>query len=153
MSKKTIGIWLSGIGPSQLALETVSSANRAVGAGHDVILFLNNIYPPVLEPKCVCMSPAEIFDFPGVVVATSLELAHKLLSMPGPKEKHYYIHDLDWLRGPNRNYEAFASIYQNEKLGLITRSNEYSKIIKNVWGRHTKVVAQGDFVGDLFKYL
>lgn len=151
--RKRIGVWLTHMGPSQLALDFINSTNKLIkdNVPADVIGFVQNIIKSPIHPLMAVLPGSEIFEFPGVGVACDLELANRLLSMPGPRPKYFYDHSLAWTHIPNKLADTLISIYQDDRLNLLCRSQYHKDIIRQTWGRDAIVIDQSNLAQELYR--
>ncbi len=152
---KKLGFILDNCGPNELAYRVISSANNLIknqpGVA-DFIVFFNNIVPNCMPLEFASMNMVEAYDYDGVLVATDLLNASKMLNFPAASRKIFYVWDLEWIRLPNRNYDSFREIYCNEELDLFCRSKTHQFFIQNAWGREAKIVEYCD-IEELVKWV
>lgn len=141
-----IGIMLDNIGPNQLAHYMINSGN-AVLEHHsqkvDLVAFVQQVVHPCALPNFATMNMSEAYDYKGVLVATSLQTAIKMLKCPGTRKKFFYVWDLEWTRPQNKNFSVLKDIYNNPSIELISRSPNHDKIIELCWRKPIGVVEDG----------
>lgn len=125
-----LGIILDHLGPSQLAYYTLMQANQGID-DYEFFLFAENIQPLCLPPKVACMDVAEIYGLRGLLIATSLSGAERLIQLNDTFPRIFYIWDLEWLRPNNNNFLHNINIYRHPKLKLVARSNDHALEIAN----------------------
>jgi hypothetical protein len=135
-----LGITLDNLGASQLAYFTIKEVNKLVDEGeHDIILFYENLQKICLNPRCTIMQINECWGYDGVVIATNLRQAARLISFPGPINKFYYCWDLDWLRPfVNKEFYGLHQIYSSSDLQFIARSEDHAKALEKCWNIKVK---------------
>lgn len=139
-----LGITVSSLGPNQLAYHTIKNLNLHLDVRPDLdpIVFYENNIRPCLPMNFASMQIYEAWGYDGIVVATSLSNAHKLLEFPASTAKFFYVWDLEWLRLQFKQYRSLVQIYRNPDLKLIARSESHKDIIEDCW--NTKVVGVVD---------
>lgn len=132
-----LGIIVNHLGNTQLAHSLIHNVNNYLEQhiDTDIIVFFENVVRPWEIPRFASMNVNEAWDFNGVVIATSITSAEKLLQLPGRKRRFLYVWDLEWLRMPERGVKYFASIYRNPRIELIARSVNHATIINDIWNR------------------
>lgn len=131
-----LGFIVNNLGPSQLAYYLVKNLNDMVANRPelDAVIFYENVAKPCLQPRFAAMQALEAWGYNGVVTATTLSSAERLLSCPSPARKFFYVWDLEWTRGQGE-FRYFQRIYGNPKLELIARSAQHASVISSVWNR------------------
>lgn len=131
-----IGILTDKLSGTDLAHRLIVSINNFLekNPDSDVIAFVENQSKPVETPHFAVMNVSECYEFDGIVIATSLSTAEKLLRMPGPTRKIVYLWDLWWV-GDGRYFEEYQRVYGNESLELVVRNDFHRKVMLNVWNR------------------
>jgi hypothetical protein len=99
------------------------------------MIFYEILSQPCSHPQFAMFNIAEAYSFSGILIATSLETAQKLISFPCCSQKYFYSFDLFWLRGNYRPYGFFRSIYCHPEIKLIARSEPHYQAIKNCWNK------------------
>jgi hypothetical protein len=87
------------------------------------------------------MQMAEAWGFDGVLLATTLSTAEKILRCPSAKKRFFYVWDLEWLRPSRKEYRAFQAIYGDPRMELIARCPDHAAAIEAAWNRRPVVVA------------
>lgn len=126
-----IGIILPSLGTNQLAFETITTINREImsGSKHDYRIFFEDLTPRVINPLCAVMNIAEIWNYSGLLITTTLSNTRFASKVVGDVKKVFYVWDLEWLRGKN-NFIQNLSVYRDPQFALLTRSEEYAKMIE-----------------------
>lgn len=134
-----LGITLNNIGANQLSYYILQQLNSQIFHDIDTIIFYSILHKPCLVPNVGVMHVSEIWGYDGVLIATDLTSAARVLRSPGPTKKYFYIWDLEWrINGPHE-YSQLSQIYCNPKLEIITRSESHQSLIKNCWNRDSKI--------------
>ncbi len=130
-----IGVALDSLGPTQLNYFLIANTNRLMAERCDVdlIAFYMTLARPCLPMNFASMQLVEAYGFDGTIIATSLLTADKILKFPGPKRKLFYVWDLEWLRINDKSYSTLRSIYANQKLAIIARSQEHKRVLEECW--------------------
>jgi hypothetical protein len=130
-----IGIVCNNIGPNQLAYYAIKSGNEFVESGdNDLVIFFYELMPECIRPNFGVMNLSEAYNYNGVLVATDLNSATRILEYPGTRNKYFYVWDLEYLRIGQKNYEDFCNIYNNPRLPLIVRSKSHKHYLGTIWG-------------------
>jgi hypothetical protein len=140
-----LNILVEHMGNSQLAFAVTRMLNTLAEDRVDLdgIVYVNTVAPTVLLPKFAIMQMAEAWSQPGITIATSCSTVRKMLGFSGSEQKFFYVWDLEWMRGKNRNYNMFAPIFQDPNLTLLARSRTHALAIKNAFNTPSRVC--GDF--------
>ena len=130
--------------PTEQIFKLVYNLNRRFETARnpleDFVVFYDVPAPQFMPILFPIMQMAEAWSFDGSVTATNLQLAQRMLSFPGPKQKHYYMWDLEWTLLPNKNYESLANVYRNSHINLLTRAPSHHKMVRDVWGAESTIV-------------
>ena len=139
---KQIGIMLSNLGSSQLAFYAIQHANKLAAENKaDVALFYDTLVKPIIRPQTSIMNCVEVYDFPGLKIATQLHHASCLINVIFPGTIVYYVWDLEWLRG-NTDYMRNMNILRNERLKLVARSESHAKNIENYCNKSVVAIVE-----------
>jgi len=134
-----LNVLMHNVEPSQLSFFSIVELNKIVESKGSIspIIYQETPSSPCVNMLFPTMQIAEAWAQKGVGIATSLSTASKLLSLPCMERKLFYVWDLTWLRHP-KHYEYHASIYTNQHLELIARSESHAKLITNCFNRDVK---------------
>ena len=77
------------------------------------------------------MSTNEIWSFEGSLFATSVSTSLSVQKSFAPKNKFFYVWDLEWTREHGRVFESTIKAFSNEDIELIARSEDHAKAIEN----------------------
>ena len=132
---KKIGVMLDSIGSSQISECVIDTFNSISLSESDVdtIAFYKKHPTPPSTPLFSCMEQTELWGYEGDVIATSLDNAMTLTNITAPRRKFFYVWDLEWARLTNTRYSYLESIYNNESLELIARSDWHASLISQYW--------------------
>ena len=127
-----IGFLISQYGDNELAKTFISSANRFLcdSSGVDIIGFVANQMKPISHPIFATMNLNEAFDYDGIVVATTIDLALKLARFPGPTKRYLYLWELMWTR---YGFEELMGLFHNPKLTVVLRTEQHKEIVEKCW--------------------
>lgn len=146
-----IGVVVNQLSPNQICYDIIKNTNDYLSRSDnvDVTLFWVNDGPRIIQPKFACMHIFEAYGFHGdVTIATSIQTASRIIDYPGPNRGKllYWIYDIDYLRLPaqQRSWEGLSSVYLNNKLKLVSRSETHSEIINSVWRTPSGVMESFD---------
>jgi hypothetical protein len=134
------GFLVNNLGSNQLAYYLIRNINQYLDRENptDIIIFYEQLTRPCFIPNCAVMYTQEAWSYDGVVIATNLSTAEKLLRFPSPKKKYFYVWDLEWLRHSGK-FSDYKKLYRNPELKLIARSVQHAHIIEQCW--NTSVAA------------
>jgi hypothetical protein len=132
-----IGVLVNDLGYTQQNYFFITNVNQLVSSRSDVdiIAFYESLRKPCLAMNFACMQINEAYGYDGVVLATSLLTADKLIRFPSPKKKLFYVWDLEWLRIQSKQFTTLRAIYGHPELELIARSKEHARLIEECWNR------------------
>ncbi len=124
----------------------VRNANAGLlsGALSDIIVFYEELARPCLPMNFASMQVAEAWAFDGILVATDLSTAAKMLRFPCAMARLFYVWDLEWVRTASRSYRDLRGVYAHPDLQLLARSNEHATLIENCWRKPIGVVEDFD---------
>lgn len=83
------------------------------------------------------MQAAEIYGFNGPLIATCLNSAEQLLSVPTNFEKYFYVWDLEWTQKQYHSSYLF-NIFSNLK--LIARCDDHAEMISKLFNQDVQVI-------------
>ena len=132
----SIGIVCNNVGPNQLAYYMIKSGNEFVKSGeNDLVVFFYELMPECTRPNFGLMNLSEAYDYKGVLIATDVNSASRILEYPGTTDKFFYVWDLEWIRMQQKQYEVLDIVYNNPKMPLIARSKRHFNLLKNLWSK------------------
>ena len=128
------GVLVDNFYASQQSFYLINYYNQAVkDYGHDITVFFETPVYPCVPVGFGVMQLNEAFGYKGPLIASSFNLAAKLLGCTGTDERYFYLWDLEWIRFEGKHFHQISQIYQNPKLRLIARSIEHKDIIEDCW--------------------
>ena len=135
MQENKIGFILDDLSSSQLSYEVISSINNFdISFDQDFVVFFENSSPMVIEPFFGVMNLQELWGFDGIAIATSVSSCLSLSNTQSPIKKFFYVWDLEWSRNRS-SYDHGIQAFLKEDIGLIARSEDHAKAIKNYCNR------------------
>lgn len=141
---RKLGLALPDYGANQAAFLAIAQTNLYLSENYetDIIGFYENLTKPCLVPNFATMQAVEMWGYDGPVIATSLNLAQDMVHIPTLKDRYFYIWDLEWIHLEDKEYSKLKTVYCNPELKLVTRSQDYAKIIENVWNRKVEHIVE-----------
>tara|TARA_R100000234_G_scaffold117273_1_gene95458 strand:- start:1019 stop:1486 length:468 start_codon:yes stop_codon:yes gene_type:complete len=135
MQENKIGFIVDDLSSSQLSYEVISSINSFdTSFDQDFVVFFENSSPMVIEPFFGVMNLQELWGFDGIAIATSVSSCLSLSNTQSPIKKFFYVWDLEWSRNRS-SYDQGIQAFLKEDIGLIARSEDHAKAIKNYCNR------------------
>ena len=136
---KQIGFLVEEVSSSQLSFNLIKNINNYLEDNNDdFVVFFENSTSSVLSPRFSLMSVNEIWSFEGSLIATSVSTAISMRKCFAPKNKLFYVWDLEWTRESGRDFEFIIQAFTDENTKLIARSKEHAKAIENYCNRKVK---------------
>ncbi len=132
--KKT-GIILPHFGPSQLTEEVLNIINKDNG---NVTLYYESAvqqYRPISFPY---LNVTECLHFSGKLIGTTLFSLGYITKSLKKIDAYAFLYDLPWLNGFT-DYMANIKLLRNPDLKLLTRSEDYAKMVRNYTNRECGV--------------
>jgi hypothetical protein len=111
---------------------------------YDCCIFTPNMAKPIIPIAFGLFQVNEIYDYSGIVVASDLKSAKKLLCVPGPSRKLFYIKNFEWMKLVQFSYELIRDCYMS--LDLIVRSDRHADVI-------TKCFKKPEMIGDNWEFV
>jgi len=131
-----IGFIVHDLTASQLGFYLTNNLNQYKNPNINIAVFAETITPHCLLPQFACFNISEAWGFSGILIATSLVSAQRLLTYTYCQDKYFYVWDLEWQRGSSRPNAFYRSVYNSIK--LIARNDYHKAAIENCW--NNKVV-------------
>lgn len=145
---KQAGILIDRMNLSQLGVK-LSVALNEIEVDYtdlDVILFNGTQETLPTIARFALMQQCEAWDLAAPVMATSLNTAQMLLKMPCPTRKYFYVYNLEWIYLQNTPpYSALQSVYQNDDIELIARSDSHYDVLKRCWKEPIATIEDFDY--------
>ena len=134
-----IGFLIEDTSASQLSFNLVKNINNYIKDNDDdFVVFFKNCTSNILTPNFALMSVNEIWSFKGSLFATTVSTALSMQKCFAPKNKMFYVWDLEWTRESGRDFEFIIQAFTDENTKLIARSKEHAKAIENYCNRKVK---------------
>ena len=131
-----IGFIIEEPSSSQLSFNLIKNINNYLANSQDdFVVFFENSTASVLNPEFSLMSLSEIWKFEGSLFATNVSTAISLKKCFAPKQKYFYVWDLEWTRRQGKEFEFTIQAFKDPALKLIARSEEHATAIKNYCNR------------------
>ena len=131
-----IGFLVKDTMASQLSFNLIKNVNDYIkDKDDDVVLFFENATSSILTPNFSLMSINEIWNFSGSLFATNIFTALSMQKAFAPKNKLFYVWDLEWTRAHGKDFEFVIQAFSDENTTLIARSDEHAKAIENYCNR------------------
>ena len=138
---KQIGFLIEDTSASQLSFNLIKNINEYSKNSHDdFVVFFENSTASILNPNFSLMSSNEIWSFSGSLFATSIATAMSMKKCFAPKNKLFYVWDLEWTRRHGKDFESIVQIFTDPSISLIARSEEHAKAIENYCNRNVQHV-------------
>ena len=131
-----IGFLVENVSSSQLSFNLIKNINNHLQDNNDdFVVFFENSTASVLSPNFSLMSVNEIWSFEGSLIATNVSTAISMRKCFAPKNKLFYVWDLEWTRQHGKDFEFIVQAFTDPNIKLIARSEEHAKAIKNYCNR------------------
>lgn len=131
MERNTLGILINTFDISQMSISILHNLKRIKDVTPYV--FYNTVPEFYLKDQSFAsLSSCEAYGFNGYLIATSIYTARQAIECPAPKRKFLYVWDFEWMN-KQYSYEYLQSIYLNDELTLMARSEYDKKLIDNCW--------------------
>jgi hypothetical protein len=137
-----VNFLVDNLGTSQLSYHLIKCGNQLIHDGYGVIAFYERMTRYVLRPSFPSMQIVEAWAQDGVTIATSVGTAIDVIDFPGSSRKLYYVWDMSWMRGPQRTWGSFHSLFTHPELSIIARNDEYAQIIQNAFGKKPEFIVE-----------
>jgi hypothetical protein len=104
-------------------------------------IFYETMHRNCLRPNFSIMQLSEAWGQDGLVIATNINLAHKLLDFPCSGHKAFYVWDLEWTRGNRRRpHEFYSKAINHPDIDIIARNKYHASVIENCFNRTVKFI-------------
>lgn len=153
LQRNKLGFILNSSGPSEISYSVLNGAMERDDL--DTFLFFLQIDKPCIFSTVCQMFYTQAYGFDGPIIATDLNTASKLLQMPTPHKKYFFLNDLEWIRFPQKNYHELEEIYRNTELTLLARCEDHKKLIESCWNKKVERIIENynffqlDFINEL----
>jgi hypothetical protein len=147
---KKIGVVVDDLSASQLSYHIIKNINDHLKKSDtDFVAFFQNSTSNMMGMTFSCMCINEIWSFDGVAVATSVATALAISKTFSPKQKYFYVWDLEWCRSKGRDFEYVIQAFNKDDIKLIARSKDYAKAIKNYCNRDVEGIVENFNINQL----
>lgn len=138
MKLKKFGFLINKIDNSPLSKNLINCINiLSLQPYIDIIIFRVEQTPMKIWPNCSIMNVSEVWGYDGICISTDIKTTEILIEAACPKEKYFYIWNLEWLYDSDVIYNKYNKIYNNKDIKLITRSDSHNKAITEAWQKPT----------------
>jgi hypothetical protein len=125
-------------GPNQITL-AITEVDKS-------LIFFRGSDELPFTPSISAMNCVDATGFRGIAIATDLESAKTVVSMPGPILRYFLVWDLEWMRGEHgKTHQELCYLYRNPSLPLIARSEYHREVIEKCWNRSVRAVVNDRF--------
>ena len=151
---KQIGFLIEDTSASQLSFNLIKNLNEySKDSQDDFVVFFENSTASVINPNFSLMSSNEIWSFAGSLFATSVATAMSMQKCFAPKNKLFYVWDLEWTRRHGRDFELAIQVFSDPNIDLIARSKEHAKAIENYCNRNVSNVVNDFNIEQLMRII
>ena len=153
---KRINFLIDDVGASQLAYYLLSQLNVLVREHNDICptVFYSSLTDHCVKPiEFNLMMMVEAFDHPGPTVATSLPTAGRLITMPRPSPKIFYVWDLEWMRFANIQWSSVRRIIEHPDLHLVARSLSHKQAIEQCFDKKVEAIVNDCNMNDMLAFI
>lgn len=147
-----INFLVDDVGASQLAYFLLTQLNALARERNDIspTVFYSSLTDHCVKPlEFNMMMMVEAFDQPGPTVATSLPTAGRLITMPRPNPKIFYVWDLEWMRYANVQWSSVRRIMEHPDLHLVARSLSHKIAIEECFDVEVDTIVSDCNMNDL----
>jgi hypothetical protein len=135
-----VGIIVPHLGASQLAYLAINQANLwAKNSKHNMFLFYEDLVRPCVKVDVAAMNLNEIWNFKGLLIATTLSSASYMINAVCPSSKVFYTWDLEFMR-KEKDFLRNSAIYRDETIRLYARSKSHQAVLENYSNRKVERV-------------
>src|SRR5574337_341357 len=132
-----IGIIVNTVGQNESFLYVLNGIDECLSKGDvSVAVFTENPAMPLSTIPCAVLPLSEAWCYNGVLVATTIGNASKLLEILGITDRYFFVNELEWINSNNLyQAEMISAIYADRRLKLIVTSELYRDILRNDFNR------------------
>jgi hypothetical protein len=151
---KKLGICVTDFGHSQLSYRILKEVNGLMLSRFDtpISIFYENLDRPIGKLLTGYFNMSESWLFNGALVATSHTTANKMMTILGPRQKIYYVQDLDFLNNVV-NSDIFYNLFCNSNMEILCRSQNHKKVIENNFNVKVKGVVENFDIKSLLEFV
>lgn len=149
-----LGIALDSLGCSQLSYRVIREINNLMLGRFDIPIsvFYQDLERPLGKLLTGYFNMSESWLFNGSMIATSQSTANKMMAMLGPRQKIYYVQDLDFLNSVVDS-EIFYNLFGNPDMEILCRSKHHQKVIENNFNVEVRGVVENFMLKDLLNFI
>lgn len=132
------------LGYSAFNYEAFQSVNKMCEAGEEVSITTVDITNKFIELKTAVYNVVETHSFlNGILVASTIRNAKRVLACSNNSKKVLYLYDLDWMHSI-MSYSDTYDVLTNKDLTVICRSESHRKAIERSFGVKSCIVEKFD---------
>jgi hypothetical protein len=132
----SFGIMVDKVDLSQLGVSLSLALNQIESEYTDIdaIVFAGEASRLPTLARFAIYQQFECWSYNGPVIATNINTAQILSKCPCPTKKYFYVFDLSWIYlFTQPAYQVLQSIFQNNDIKLIARSQSHYDVLTRVW--------------------
>jgi len=135
------------IGASQMAFSLLRKSQHFK---NPTTIFCDRIRTPCLQPMVPVMQIIEAWGQNGISIATSVDMADRLLSFPCANKRFFYVWDMSWM-DDNRKFINLSHIFRG--IEIIARSEYHAKLIGNNFNVNVNHICDNFEIDNILKEL
>lgn len=137
---KKIGFIINKLDVSDKAIIIIKLIEK-LAKEYSVYVFYNDL-PEILvnNTNYFILHASELFTFDGGLYSTCEYTTKQMLNSFRSTSRHHIIIEPEWIIKKERFYDEFYDCYLDPSIELVTISEDYKKIIQNVWQREVEVL-------------
>ena len=145
MSSGIVHIVLPHWGGSQAAFLAINQANLLVSETEvDVFGYFDSPAKPIVTPCFALANCSELMGAEGLIIATDLDSADKIVNTAMPAKRIFYVWDCEWLRNHgSKDYLRNLAIMRHPDLELVARSESHAELIEHYANRQPVAIIGG----------
>ncbi len=129
-----VGVMVEDLRPSTMNYALIDLGNKIANERNDIDFYVFN-EAWKRPPSSICfplLQQRHIWGFDGVLIATNINTARKLINLPDvAKKKYFYVWNLiEWTNALTKSNEVLE-LYRASRVQVITRSQDYAFVLKN----------------------
>ena len=126
MQHNSIGFIIPTLGPQHIPL--INDVNHL----HNVRFFVSDLNTQPTRVRVPILQEKEMYEYDGVLVATNLRAANKMLKSTHHGKQYLYVLSLEWM-APGFDYAQLQRIYQHDNIELIAKNAAEYDVITRLW--------------------
>ena len=134
-SIKSFGIIINGLDNSQQSCMLSTNINQLLQKYYEYspIVFCQNVGKCAVPLMCCHLYAQQAWGFKGTLISTDIKTTIILDKCLTTRKKLFYVFDLEWITQTNTPYSVFKSIYDNDDIDLLARSQTHFDILSKTW--------------------